>query len=133
MTRYGPQTCPSTRRGAPGRGGYPADAPPVEVASLNPVNGSTPAVSRHDAHRPSGASGDSCRPHRGQRRDSWVTVSDITSPGSSEARFGRSSASARVRVPRELQRDVSPKRRSREGGHLDQTEPSPGVTHSTPG
>ena len=59
------------------------DAPPVEVASLDPVSVSAPAVSRHDAHRPSGASGGSCRPHRGQRRDRWVTVSDITSPGSS--------------------------------------------------
>src|SRR5688572_26905895 len=105
MTRYDPQRCPSTRRGAPGRDGYPVDAPPVEVASLDAVSVSAPAVSRHDAHRPSGASGGSCRPHRGQRRDRLVTVSDITSPGSSEARLAV---------------------------HLDQTEPSPGVTRSTP-
>ena len=85
-----------------------ADAPwmlrSVELASPDPVSVSAPAVSRHDAHRPSGASGGSCRPHRGQRRDRWVTVSDITSPGSSEARLGRSSASARVESGRQNRR-----------------------------
>ena len=43
-----------------------------------PLRVSAPALNRQGAHRPSGASGGSCRPHRGQRRDRWVTVSDIT-------------------------------------------------------
>jgi hypothetical protein len=120
MTRYGPQSCPSTRRGAPGPGGYSVDAPPVEVASPDPVSVSAPTVSRHDAHRPSGASGGSCRPHRGQRRDRRVTVSDITSPGSAEARLA-------VHPP-----PLAAEFRASYGGHLDQTEPSRRVTSSTP-
>src|SRR5215207_588146 len=109
MTRYGPQSCPSTRRGAPGRGGYPVDAQAVEVASLDPMTGSTPAISRHDAHRPSGASGGSSRPHRGHRRDGWWIVSDITS----------------------LVRLFRRRGEAAKGGYLDQTEPSPEVTRST--
>src|SRR4029453_12731699 len=119
MIRYGPQSCPSTRRGAAGRDGSPVDPTPVEGASLAPVSGSVPTISRHDPHSPSGASGGSGRPHRGQRRDRLVTVSDMTSLGSSEARCWPTSASARVQ--------------SRGGGHLDQTEPLSEVTRSAPG
>ena len=36
MTRYGPQSCPSTRRGAPGRGGSALDAAPVDGRVAGP-------------------------------------------------------------------------------------------------